>query len=161
MKKAKWHNAIDVATERFRKPNHEQIIQVAKELFPDEMKADDKKAVMRGYKASLRDAMRGMMNIDESDESLNTQTMLPGMSAPAYIGVEGESKKETLPVKYMQARPPERLQAIEQRELVGERIFKRAKDLRAKEEFMSPYIGHDFETTEETLNKISSEKKAS
>ena len=161
MKKEKWHNAIDVATERFRKPTHDQIIEVAKELFPNDMQADHDKAVMRGHKASLRDAMRGMLNIDEEDETMNIQTMLPGMDAPAYIGVTGDNKKETMPVKYMQARKVERAQAIEQRRLVSNRITKRIVDMEAKEDFMSPYIENDFETTEQTLHKIASEKKVS
>ncbi len=161
MKKENWFKSIDVATKRFRKPTHDQVVAVALELFPDEMSAGDSQSIRRGRKTELRDAMRGVLNMDESGEDAGVQSILPGMVAPAYIGVTADNDKETCPVKYMQARPDERQQAINQRGKVADRITKRRMDLEEKEEFLKPYISHDFETTEETLTKIAKEKKAS
>jgi len=156
MKALNWHQAIEEASRKYRVPSKDQVIQVARELFPEEMKLSDPKATLRGHKRDLSDAMRRSINIDEKDtEYFEELPLLPGMGAPSYLGVQHPDTKETVPVRYKRTTQPERLKAIQERRTVSKRIEVRANDLEMKENFLEPHIESEDELLEDTLMKIS------
>lgn len=157
MQLSKWHQAMDVATDRFAEPSYEDIIDVAKELFTDEMSLSIPHMVLIAQKKEIKDAMRQAVNMHEDHEGFESrQILLPGdMDAPMYLAIPSKDGDGFTPIKYSKAKKSHRVSSLEERRKTHSRIGIRIADLELKELFLDDHSISDEETVADILNRLS------
>lgn len=149
MEAAKWHRCIDVATERHRKAGPREILAVARELYPDQLAAEDAAAADRGHLRDLATALRTIT--DDSDGGAGpTETLpLPGFPAPAYVAIKGDIGSGV--IKYRNLVKSELEAYLDQKIAQRRYLTRRIEDQRRKNQYLFPFMRDDRTTVQEAV----------
>lgn len=119
-----------------RSASYDDYRVVAKKLFPYELDAMATNFERQGFVKWIKDGMRQIVNVDESDPDAPTVQLdlLPGISAPAYLNI-GSMVAPKL-IEFADATVQDLRTVIATRITVNKRISARIEDLQLKLEWL-------------------------
>lgn len=145
---------IDEALARLgRNAVWDDYLEIARELFPDDMRLMDESFSRNGFIKWMRDHMRRVINIDESNPHAPTvQLDLPGLAAPAYLNVGSNNTPQL--VRFVDVTVDDISVAIAHRARVIGAVSARNEDLMQKREWLKKNRLHDAETFGEVCARL-------
>ncbi len=150
MKKVDWQQTLQKCMEDNPRPSMRDILNKARELFPEKMDAADKAAADHGHLAMISKIIKELT--DPTDEgNLSQESLdLPGFATLGFIKARDVEGDITV-VNYLDSTRPERRSAILERETVVVRIRKWIVDLKIKEVYLNRWTRDDHTTAREAL----------
>jgi hypothetical protein len=145
----KWFHCIDVATDRGRAAPRD-ILAVARELYPEELRQDEDAAADRGHLRALADATRRILDPEETGEGPKSQLDLPGLPAPAYISGHSDLGPKPI-IKYANAVRSDLTAYVETKVALVRRTNVRIRDQRIKNQFLFPFMPDDSVTVQQAI----------
>jgi hypothetical protein len=127
---------------------------VAWRMFPNEMQALAQSFTRQGFIKWLKDGMRRVENLDESDpDAPEVQLdLLPGLAAPSYLNIGSDVEPQLM--RFVDATEPEIVTSIEKRRRVVRRISTRVEDLELKLEWLRAYRKSEADSFGVVCNRL-------
>jgi hypothetical protein len=153
---------IDTTLARYApaSPSYDSYIEVAHELFPDQMSALASGFSRQGFIKWFKDCMRNAANVDESDPCAPTVQLdlMPGLPAPAYLNLSTDSMPRLL--RFGDAIGADLRVSIQKRKTKSAQITARAEDLQQKLEWLLANQRSPTETVGEVCARLSGREEA-